>query len=225
MRDRKLPRWRSHLSLLTLAVAGLVVASPAVQVAASSHTPYEANIVRNPGFEAGKGTGGYKLVPIPHWERSFGGGTVVRYGAPNFPTRSEAQRVDGGHKFFSCGENTTEGAAFQYITLVGRNADIDAGKLKVTLRVRIATFGTQPDSGWVDLSLEQSIAPGSVPLVTRNIETPHVTATNGTFQLEKVGTSVPKRTRIIQVVLHGQTGEGSYCDAYFDNVDVRLSLK
>ena len=222
MRDRKLSRWTSRLGALTVVAVGLVIASPAGQILAASQTPYGVDLLRNPGAEVGTGTAGYTVVPIPGWTTGDGNFTVVRYGAPGFPPRSEAQRIHGGHKFFSCGENTDTGVIFQTIKLVGRKADIDAGKVRISIHARIATYGTQADEGWVEAYLLDSLAIGSVPAVGRDISTSRATATNGTFVARKVNAPVPKHTRFVEVMLYGVRAEGTYCDVYFDNIDVRI---
>jgi ABC-type sugar transport system substrate-binding protein len=88
--------------LLVVAVLLLVGAVP---VAAATPTALDRNLVKNAGAELGTGTSGYTTVAIPSWATNPNF-TVVRYGAPGFPTKDESGRIGGGKKFFSCGTDT-----------------------------------------------------------------------------------------------------------------------
>src|SRR4051812_10082267 len=96
---------RRHVVPLAV-VLGVIVACTALAAAPASAvtpTPFDKNLLRNRGAEEGAGTNGYSQVDIPRWRSENNTFTVVRYGAPGFPTRAEAQRIHGGRKFFSCG--------------------------------------------------------------------------------------------------------------------------
>jgi len=221
-------RWQGRLPLLTVAVASLLVAGPAGAVAAAQPpTPYGVNLVRNPGAEAGPAGDGASVVPIPHWKTSTKTDyfTVVPYGATDFPTHAESRRIDGGKQFFSCGDGTSEGSLGQLITLTGRTAAISHHHVRLVLKAHIATFGTvQLDEGWVSVYFDGTPINHVYPLLG-SVDSGHITRSNGVFKVVTAAGKLPKGTAVLAVVLNGlrdASGGGSYCDAYFDNIDVRL---
>ena len=46
-------------------------------------------------------------------------------------------------------------------------------------------------------------------------------ATNGTFKLEKASKVLPRKARVLRVILSADRTQG-YCDAYFDNISVKI---
>jgi hypothetical protein len=202
----------------------LVLALTAVPLVASTTlaapTPLGVNLVRNPGAEAGAGTNGYTTVAIPDWD-PLGNFTVIRYGAPGFPTKAESARIGGGKRFFSCGPNADFGHLYQNLKIKGRGGPIDAGLIRVRLKVRQAGYANGSDEArtWLYyLNADGHRTGGIEPSVT--------TGTFGLFQLKKATAILPAGTRGFQLLLEGQRGNdgGSYCDAYFDNVSVKLQL-
>ena len=124
-------------------LACLALGGTAVEVAAA--TPLGDNISVDSGAEAARaGTGG--KVAIPGWKTSSLM-TAVRYGAPGFPTRAQARKVQGESNVFYCGGATEESTARQKISISGRNSQIDAGKLALDLSVRIGSTTNDGDSG------------------------------------------------------------------------------
>ena len=80
------------LTVCALACAGAVLGTPA-----AAH----ANLLRNPGAEAGAASGqGWDSVTIPGWKVTEGLPTVVRYGTRGFPAASRRARgADHGQLF------------------------------------------------------------------------------------------------------------------------------
>ena len=58
--------------------------------------------------------------------------------------------------------------------------------------------------------------PSSGPLAP-----PPVTKTSGIFKFETASKVVPRKARILRVTLSASNSAG-YCDAYFDNVSVKI---
>ena len=132
-------------------LACLALGGTAVEVAAA--TPLDYNISVDSGAEAARGGTGGK-VAIPGWKTSSLM-TAVRYGAPGFPTRAQARKVQGESNVFYCGGATEESTARQKIAVSGRNSQIDAGKLALDLSVRIGSATNDGDSGVPDHPLPQ----------------------------------------------------------------------
>ena len=218
------PRGGSTVSLVVAAIAIMLVA--AVPVDAATATPYNSNLIKNPGAEQGGASNdGNSGISIPGWE-PFGNFTVVAYGSPGgFPTRAEGARIGGQRQFFTTGAyDRIYGqcdTANQFITIRGRNSAIDGGHVKLVLTARMGTYSTQPDTAHVTLSFrdgnnEQLTTPNSGSLALKP-----VSRTNGTFKLVSASRVLPQKARILRVTLSASNTQG-YCDAYFDNISVKL---
>ena len=209
---------RASFIVTLLAIAGAVGASP---TSAAGHTPFDTNLVKNPGAEAGAGTDGNHTVLIPNWVTGGSAFTVVRYGAAGFPTKGESARIHGGSKFFSCGQDTVSDAGSQTIALNGRTTLIANGHVKVKLSARIAGYDSQLDEGLVLLLFYQD------GQEIGSIQTGAVSASDSLFVLKRASGVVPPGTNSMKVELYGQSDTsngGTYCDAYFDNISVVLKL-
>lgn len=211
-------------SLVVAAIA--IVLVTAVPVEGATATPYSSNLIKNPGAEQGAArSNGQTGVAIPGWD-PFGNFTVVAYGTGGgFPTKAEGSRISGQHQFFTTGAYDTIydecDTAIQFITIRGRNSPIDSGHVKVILSARLGTYDSQTDTAHVTLSFrdgnnEQLTTPhsGSLALIP-------VSHTNGTFKLETASRVLPQKARILRVILSASNTQG-YCDAYFDNVSVKI---
>jgi hypothetical protein len=214
---------RGRIVTLAVALAGLAVPLSIGSATAVTPTPFNTNLVQNPGAEAGSASSdGNSGVPIPHWgvisDSKF---TVVAYGTSGgFPTTAEGHRIGGGHQFFTTGAfDTVFGEcddANQNIFIKGRGAAIDSGHVKVVLSVRAGTYDSQTDTAHVNLYFGDGT---NNPLGGAHVQPQ--THTNGRLNLVSVSKILPRHTRQIEVRLWISNAEG-YCDAYFDNVRVKL---
>ncbi|MEO6207443.1 MAG: hypothetical protein ABIP77_05770 [Candidatus Limnocylindrales bacterium] len=207
-----------QLSVLALAVVAGAIGAATPAFAASNPTPFDVNLVRNPGFEDGVGTTGYSSVSIPHWDTLGTNATVVKYGSPEFPTRAEADRIGGGRKFLACGPDETDGIAGQLVRVQGRRNAIDGGHVRVTLKARLAGYADQNDIGrvWIRFTSPESVDLGTLYLSD-------VSGTDNRFVSRSASRIVPVGTTHMYVYAQGLRYDGAYCDAYFDNI--RLILK
>jgi hypothetical protein len=203
-------------SAAILAVLALTFAVSAAPAAAVTRTPYNTNLVKNPGFEAGQATGGYRWIAVPNWQ-TYGNMTVVKYGAPGgFPTLAEGARISGGKKFFtmgtpSGGSTTCSQVALQVIPIRRRAAAIDSGHVRVSFRLYMGTYDSQPDT--------------AVALLRSNVGDHighNVTKTDGSMVLQGITLVLPPGVRTLTVLLYSRNTQG-YCDAYFDRVSVVLT--
>ncbi len=207
---------------------GLAVlcAALAAGPAFAANTPFNTNLVKNPGAEAGSSSSdGSVAVPIPNWEGiSDTHFTVVPYAASSaggFPTKAESHRIGGGKQFFTSGYyDTIFGECddvSQSIFIKGLNSQIDGHHVKVVLSAWVATYGSQIDNAIVLMTIgdDSNNSLGSLKLPTQ-------TATGGTFNHLTASKTLPAKTRELTVHLQSTKHEGAFCDAYFDKISVKL---
>jgi hypothetical protein len=192
---------------------------------AATRTPWNRNLVKNPGAEAGYASpDGYATVSIPKWSPYYGF-TVVRYGELDFPTVAESQRIGGGSQFFAAGVADPDtgdcGFSQQWIQIKGRNAAIDAGRVRITVSGYVASYGVQVDPAIISAVMATAKDPmaGFAAL-----ETDPVWGTNSIFRKVQKSMILPAGTRWIKFGLTGYGHEGGYCDAYFDKISLKLRL-
>jgi len=201
--------------------AALVVALAAGPVTAATTTPLNANLVKNPSAEAGPATADGSGVPIPNWETVTDSNfTVVKYGTPGGPTKSQGSAFNGGKKFFWAGNyDQTYGQcddAIQNIKINGRNSQIDGHKLKVTL------------SAWVEALHSTDLARVTLTFGddTNNFISSIRVGQQGaktTFSHPTVTVKVPAHTRQVTVRMYDAGTSNDFCDAFFDRISVTLS--
>jgi hypothetical protein len=205
----------------TLAVIGLTFTFAVMPAAAVTRTPYNTNLVKNPSFEAGSSTGGYRWIAVPNWQ-TYGNMTVVTYGAPNgFPSLAEGARIAGGTKFFTTGtppggDTACHSAAFQVIPIRKRNYAIDAGMVEVTFRLYMGTYDSQSDTAVALLRAQRGSTP-QTDLIVFNM-----TQTDSRMVSQSATARLPYGTRSLTLYLYSKNTQG-YCDAYFDRVSVVLN--
>jgi hypothetical protein len=202
-------------AFLAAVVASLLLAWPAAAVVPTG------NLLVNPGAEAGTGaTDASTIVPPPGWtvESTF---TVVRYGAPDFPTAADGTALGGGANFFAGGPGGATSAATQVVDVSGAAAEIDAGNVAATLGAQLGGYATQTDRATVTASFLSAIGG---PLGT--LALPEVTATDRNSVTALIARSasaaVPANTRRISVRIDAIRDAGSYNDGYIDNVSLVL---
>ena len=205
---------RGHL-VVGLAAVALFAAAPAGAVVPSG------NLLVNPGAEAGPGAAdsGTQL-PLPGWtvESTF---TAVQYGTPAFLTAADGAALGGGVNFFAGGPGGAASAATQVVDVSGAAAEIDAGKVGTTLSALLGGYSSQTDHAAVTATfLNAGGAPAgavALPTVTstdRNLTTALIART--------ASAAVPAGTRQISVRIDAIRDDGSYNDAYIDNVSLVL---
>jgi|EndMetStandDraft_8_1072994.scaffolds.fasta_scaffold432022_2 hypothetical protein len=202
-----------------VACCAAVIVQPATTLGGARQTPLNANLVRNAGAEMGPHSYPEVAVKIPRWAegKRF---SVQPYGYPGQLPISESRRINGQRQFFACGWGTTDTKLSQEIALVGRRRLTDRGGLRVEFKVMIAAYGRDGDRGrgivrYLDAQRE-TIAARS----TRWVSTQSVRYTRRGFTMP-----LPRGTRYIRVQLHGVRQAGLYCNAYFDNVRLKLSRR
>ena len=200
-----------------------MVAAVLAVAALLAPTVPQGNLLTNPGAEAGQASpSGETTVSIPGWQTTstftvapYGGG-----GAPDFftfPPTSESQRIQGGTNFFAGGFRAGTSTATQTVDVSRAASLIDAGLVSATLTAWLGGFLSQPDPGTVEADF---LASDGTPLGTMQIG-PVIPAErdNDLKFVEKGGSAAaPRGTRAIRVTMTAVQVEGTYDDAYFDNV-------
>ena len=180
------------------------------------------NVVRNPGAEAGAGaTDSSTTVDLPKW-KTTGQFTAVEYGSPGFPDADDSAAIEGGSNFFAGGPDGTPNKAIQTISLSrSSRRTISKGGVRAKLSGYLGGFDSQNDNMVVKAALRnadkvvlKTLTIGPVLAEARGNET--------TLILRSTSSSVPKRTRSIQITQIARRTEGTYNDGYSDNVTLVL---
>lgn len=233
-------RTERQLRLGTPALLLLGSALPILAGTADASIP-AGNLIRNPGAEAGSGSGtGLAVLKPDGWERNpmfSPRATVVRYGAPDFPTAAQGAALGGGRNFFAGGPTTTDGkdndsSAYsyadlvQYVSLPGSaTPEISAGQVQATLSACLGGYRDQDDRSNVYLSFFDGggkLLPGGVTLGG-----PDARSRGDKTTLEPGGITRPvdrkATTARVTLTFIRKSGKGTYNDGYADNLSLNLS--
>ena len=161
-----------------------------------------------------------RAAPAAGWtvESTF---TAVQYGAPRFLTAADSTALGGGVNFFAGGPGGATSAATQVVDVSGAAAEIDAGKVAATLSALLGGYLGQTDHAAVTATfLNAAGAPGGRGRPARPSRRP--TATPTALIARTASGALPAGTRQISVRIDAIRDEGSYNDAYIDNVSLVL---
>jgi hypothetical protein len=176
-----------------------------------------ANLVQNPGAEAGAGATNSSAVAVPPGWAPAGPFTAVAYGTSGFPTSGS------GKNFFAGGPKAPRSTGAQVVDVSSYAAAIDAGRMRATLSALLGGFSTQDDAASIEAVFrDQSGAPLSADELRIG---PVSAAQRGgeTKLLPRSATAeVPARTRKVEVVITAERASGEYNDGYADDVSLRL---
>lgn len=177
------------------------------------------NLLTNPGAEAGAGAGSSSEVePPPGWNTAFNF-TAVSYGATGgFPDAQASESISGGANFFAGGPNNDGSFADQRFDVSNAADAIDAGTLQVAVRAYFGGFEDQTDAGLVSVDFRTG-ADERISIFSIGPVSPSERGLKTIFLYRTGVARVPDGTRLIIVTLVASGNEGSYNDAYFDNVE------
>ena len=218
--------WSRLLLLALLAAGWLGVYGFAAEAAVPS-----GNLIVNGNAESGTGSSDASTtapVPIPGWTTTTNltEHTYDPAGSAAFPDVNASAAIGGGSQFFAGGPangagNTVE-TATQNVDVSTAAAEIDAGGVTATVSADLGGFATQGDNAAVtDTFLgsagEQigTLTIGPVTAADRNSTT--------ALLLRSASGTVPPGTRTVRVVLTATKTDGSYNDAYADNISLTLA--
>jgi hypothetical protein len=201
-----------RVSLATLAAALLLAAPAAADLPAG-------NLVVNPGAEVATGaTDSSTQAPPPGWTLT-GPVTAVAYGAPNFLTAEDAERLGGGSNFFAGGPDGDVNTASQVVDVSDAAPEIQQGAT-ATLSALLGGYASQDDSATVsaqplDAAGAALGAPSTLPAVGQ-------TERQGLSALVRKSAPValPPATRAVVVTLTFTRTAGQYNDGYADNISL-----
>ena len=189
------------------------------------------NLIVNGNAESGTGSSDSSTtapVPIPGWTTTpnITEHTYDPAGSGAFPDVNASAAIGGGNQFFAGGPgngagNTVE-TATQDINVATAAAEIDAGTVTATLSADLGGFSTQGDNAAVTATFLNS---AGAQLGTLSVGPVTAADRNNTTQLLRRSASgtVPPGTRTVRVVLTATKTDGSYNDAYADNLSLTLS--
>ncbi|MGZ4252023.1 MAG: hypothetical protein ACXVR2_01990 [Solirubrobacteraceae bacterium] len=218
--------WSRLLLLALLAAGWLGVCGVAAEAAVPS-----GNLIVNGNAESGTGSSDSSTtapVPIPGWTTTTNltEHTYDPAGSAAFPDVNASAAIGGGSQFFAGGPangagNTVE-TATQNVGVSTAAAEIDAGGVTATVSADLGGFATQRDNAAVTATFlgsagEQlgTLTIGPVTAADRN---------NTTALLPRSGSgTVPPGTRTVRVALTATKTDGSYNDAYADNLSLTLA--
>ena len=189
------------------------------------------NLIVNGNAESGTGSSDSSTtapVPIPGWTTTpnITEHTYDPAGSGAFPDVNASAAIGGGNQFFAGGPgngagNTVE-TATQVVDVSTAAAEIDAGTVTATLSADLGGFSTQGDNAAVTA---MSLNSAGAQLGTLTIGPVTAADRNNTTQLLRRSASgtVPPGTRTVRVVLTATKTDGSYNDAYADNLSLTLA--
>jgi len=182
------------------------------------------NLLNNPGAEDGLASpDGMTIVFIPGWTAT-GAATVVAYGTPgDFPAVTDPIPHDAGEQFFAGGPDATVSTIFQAIDVpseLWQFIDSSLGMIYI-MNAYLGGFGSDADFVSIALSLKNA----SGDAVETNAIAPVTVADRDSLTAllpRLVHGFVPKGTRRMEVTVVFTRVDGSYNNAYVDNVEVRF---
>jgi hypothetical protein len=202
----------------------LAVAVAAAALAALPAVP-QGNLIRNPGAESGQASpNGDTTVAIPSWTATSTF-TVVPYGGGDglftFPPGSESQRIGGGKNFFAGGIHAGTSTATQTIDIGAAAPFVDQHLVTASLSAWLGGFLSEPDPGTV----QADFLGGSGALLSGlkiGPVTPEERDRDLKFVQKAASAELPTGTRTVRVTMTALQQEGTYDDAYFDNLALAL---
>ena len=207
--------------------ASLTLGLLAPALPASAATP--VNIVKDSGAESAKppGVDGVTVVPIAQWTPLKGTGfTAVKYGDPEFISKTGPGPKSRGHNFFSGGDiGLALAGATQVDTLKPYLALIRSGKAKFTLGGWFGGFEDQRD--YTTLSVTWLNAAGvAVGKVTAIGDVTPGQRKDITGLLARSGKgTVPAAATQVRLLLKMVRLDGGYDDGYADNLVLTVASK
>ena len=205
-RSASAPWWLVAFAALALFLAAPALGSP----------PPSANLLRNPGAEAGA-SGHGKLVGVPGWNLT-GSFTVDDYGDTDRPSVDVGLAIYGGKNYFFGGPGKPVSTATQAVDVSAYADEIDKGALDFSFGGYLGRYASQRDS--MDLRGEFLGSDGAA-LKTIAITGP-VSGTTTGFRLTIWTAAVPGGTRSIRVTLTATRRDAFNNDGYADNVELFL---
>jgi hypothetical protein len=166
---------------------------------------------------------GMTVVSMPGWTAT-GAATVVAYGTPgDFPSMTDPKPSNGGTQFFAGGPAAAVSTIFQAVDVPEDLWAFIDNSLGMTYMMNAYLGGFESDPDFASITFALKNAAGGV--VESNTIDPVTVADrdNLTALLPRVVFGfVPQWTRRIEVTVTFTHVEGTYINAFVDNVEVRF---
>ena len=182
---------------------------------------YGTNVIQDASGESYAGTADRAVVTVPtHWTGNDNA-TVAPYSQFAASSATFPLPPDSGKVMFTGGPDSAESDFFQTIDLSSVKSDVDANHVTFALSGYLGGYGTQNDATtlFVNLSgtdgLLSQVALGPVTASTRG--------NNSGLKFVSTTGSIPAGTRTAQVQLHFVRTDGTFDDAYADNLSLTLA--
>jgi len=214
--------WPSAGTKIVAGCACLAAAVLVSAVAAGAAPEAAKNLIVNGNAEQSEGVNDVNGIAteIPGWTRK-GNFTVVKYGAPDFPSPELSTKIRGGLNFFAGGPKNVASSISQDIDVSSRKGLVNAGKAKATLSGNVGGYFTQTD--WLRATAVFLGRSGKrLGAISIQSATPAARANQTDLPKKTITGSVPKTTQTIRVVLAASRGAGEYNDGYADNLSLTL---
>jgi hypothetical protein len=215
---------RKHTAVLTAGMA-LVLLAPAAPASATT----AVNIIKDSGAESAKpiGTAGVTVVPVAQWTPIKGTGfTAVKYGSPEFITKTGPGPKSRGHNFFSGGElGPSPAGATQVDSLKPYVSLIASGKAKFTLSGWFGGFADQRDYTTLTVTWRNAkgVAVGK-PTVIGDVTPGQRKDVTGLVARSAKG-AVPAAATQALLLIKMVRLDGGYDDGYADNLSLVVTTK
>jgi hypothetical protein len=180
-----------------------------------------ANLVLNGGAESNVGASNNSTVVKPTDWTTTGDFTALQYGATGgFPTSTSPGPSDRGKNFFAGGEAATS-TAKQTISLTKYAAGIDAGLYTFAFSAWIGGYETDGDNATVTVEFLSAASAKLGSAVLGPVTPAERKDVTELLYTDRTG-AVPKETRSAVISIVDTREDGSYNDAYVDDVDLIL---
>ena len=214
--------WCVPTALVSAASAALL-ALPGAASAASAATAAPANIIKNPGAEAGTGSSDGSKVPVPNWTvKKSGTFTAVKYGASGgFPAATDPGPKNRGHNFFAGGTGQSSTQSGTQTDSLSAYAGVIAAGATYTLQGWLGGFADQTDHATLTVTWENA---GGTALGTAVIGPVTPAARHDATGLlhRSVTGTVPAGTATALVTLKMVRVDGGYNDGYADSLSLTI---
>jgi len=214
---------------LALAAALLGTVVLPASAAHASTVVRRTSLLLNPGAEAGAYSAkGWDAVTIPGWQIVSGLPTVVRYGTPGFPGRSEIDSSGGGDQLFAGGAGGT--AKLAQTAPIHPAHGSGAGGITYELSARLGGTGSSSASVHVGFLSKSGRVLGKAeigPVGGTQGSAAHLAERSETGPLPP-GTVAAKVELVLATTRHDDDGPGApvigYDTAVADDLDLSVSV-
>nr|WP_246158496.1 hypothetical protein [Catellatospora sichuanensis] len=180
----------------------------------------EANLLVNPGGDAGPGGSGGTTASIPGWTHLEGGTAVITYGTSGYPTASSPGPADRGANFLG-GGTSARSRVGQSVTLPG-TAAIDAGTARYDVAAWLGGYADQNDTAQLSVAFRNAAGQTLSTVVLGPVTAAQRANTTGLLARTATGT-VPVGSRTAQVELLFLRSGGTSNDGYADSLSLSVS--